>query len=381
MLPLKIAILAGMPRHATRGATQGRGGGHGATWLPQLADAFFEFPDLSITWVTFDWKVTRLETDEDSNQRFLRIPIRSDFPSYLLAGWPVRLKLREVLRDIAPDVVHAWGTEWFYGTALKDVRCGSLLSVQGCLTAFSKVWKPSWRQRILESFEPSRIRSAKIVTCESPWSAEQVRAIHPDGDIRVVDYGVHPSFYQIPWNPDPADPILLYSGSLDERKGVDLLIEALAMTPDRPWRCQVFGDGPLRAQLEARAIPGVECLGVLPWNEMQQRMSKAWALVVPTRADTGPTVVKEARVIGLPVIGTVHGGLRDYIRPGVNGLLVDPLNAKNLSRVCMEMMSSFQNVRAMGETSHQEDCAFFRPERTASAFAALYRELAPRLAR
>ena len=50
-------------------------------------------------------------------------------------------------------------------------------------------------------------------------------------------------------------------------------------------------------------------------------------------------MVKEARVVGLPVIGTVNGGLRDYIKDGLNGRIVTPLDARNLASACAEMMS------------------------------------------
>ena len=42
-----------------------------------------------------------------------------------------------------------------------------------------------------------------------------------------------------------------------------------------------------------------------------------------------PTVVTEARLIGQPVIGTVHGGQRDYIRHGESGWFADPLDAEH----------------------------------------------------
>lgn len=377
---MKIAILSNIPRHAMHGNTQGRGGGHGATWLPPLADAFLNYQEFEITWITFDRTVKRIEVDEDHNQKFMRIPLRSDLPAFLLAQWPTRMKLRAILDQTRPDVVHAWGTESLYAAVLQDIKTPKILSVQGCLTAFRKVWKPSWRQRILADAEPQRVKEADVVTCESPWSAEQIGELHPEGDIRVVDYGVHPSFYDVKWSPDPDKPILLYSGSLDQRKGLDILFEALESIPNRKWTLQLLGGGPLREELEARQLPNIEWLGTLPWNVMQKHLAKAWALVVPTRADTGPTVVKEARVMGLPVIGSINGGLRDYIRHGQNGLHVNPLDAAGLAAACEELMGDYSRLREMGAKGHVSDREFFRPERCAAAFSALYKELANRSA-
>ena len=65
--------------------------------------------------------------------------------------------------------------------------------------------------------------------------------------------------------------------------------------------------------------PSIEVLGMLKTNDVQAQMSKAWALVTPTRADTSPNVVKEARVIGLPIIGSPNGGHAEYIDHGNDG--------------------------------------------------------------
>lgn len=373
--PLHVAILANIPRNSTRGNSQGRGGGHGATWLPPLADAFLEHPELKITWVTFDHLVKSPETDRDGNQTFLRLPKPHDKLNLLLNQRLTRRILRRVLRDLQPDVVHAWGTEWMYASVLQDVRIPKILSVQGCLTVFNKVWETSWVHRRLERVEPRRFREANVITCESTWSAEQVNGIVPDLDVRVVDYGVHPSFFQVAWNPDPEKPVLAFSGSIDRRKGMDILFDALELLPDRSWTLQIFGHGPMEAELRARNIPSVEWMGTLRWQEMQEHLSKAWGLVIPTRADTGPTVVKEARVIGLPVIGTRNGGLRDYIRHGENGYIVDPLYPKNLAAALSSLMQSREHCVKMGNHNHAVDRVAFAPALCSAKFAALYQEL------
>ncbi len=376
--PLPVAILANIPRNSTRGNSQGRGGGHGATWLPPLADAFLDHPELKITWVTFDHLVKQPETDHDGNQSFVRLPKPHDKLNLLLNQHLTRRILRRVLRDLQPDVVHAWGTEWMYASVLQDLRIPKILSVQGCLTTFNKVWETSWVHRRLEREEPRRFREADVITCESAWSAEQVNGIVPNLDVRVVDYGVHPSFYQISWNPDADHPVVAYSGSIDRRKGMDILFDALELLPNRPWTLKIFGHGPMEPELRARNLPQVEWMGTLRWQEMQQHLSKAWALVIPTRADTGPTVVKEARVIGLPVIGTRNGGLRDYIRNRENGYIVDPLEPAGLASALSELMQSRENCIKLGNQHHSEDRDAFAPTLSASKFSSIYQEICAR---
>jgi hypothetical protein len=48
----RIAILADIPITALQDGAAGRGGGHAATWLPQLAHALSKNDDFEIFWLT-----------------------------------------------------------------------------------------------------------------------------------------------------------------------------------------------------------------------------------------------------------------------------------------------------------------------------------------
>lgn len=379
MKPIRVAILADIPVEALAGRAAGRGGGHASTWLPQLADAFeHSHAELDITWIRIRAKSRIGQDVRIGRQRYLSLCGISSRIDFYLRNTHSRLILRRALRQIRPDIIHAWGTEKPYSSVIGDFNGPSLLSVQGCLTAFGKVAPLPLHQRIAAKMEPARIRAANRVTCESLWSAEQVDLLGPARFPDVVDYGVHPCFYEVEWSPDPNRPYLLYSGSLDHRKGFDLLLEAVRGIPDRGWELVILGDGPLREPGEAMNLPGVRWLGNQPWDRMIPVMAGAWGLVVPTRADTGPTVVKEARVVGLPVIASNQGGLRDYIVDGVNGLKVEPLDTERLADAMCRMMSDHESVLQLGRRRHAEDRERFQPCHTAEKFARIYHEMTGR---
>jgi glycosyltransferase involved in cell wall biosynthesis len=197
----------------------------------------------------------------------------------------------------------------------------------------------------------------------------------PELNTRQVEYGVHPSFYKLRWTPDDAAPYVLYSGSIDARKGVDILLDAVESIADRRWTLKLAGDGPLREALEARGVPRVEWLGLLNWEDLQGELSQASCVVLPTRADTSPNVVKEARVIGLPVITTIHGGQAGYIRHGENGFIVNPLEPQGLAHALQKLMIDPELIRKMGNARHDEDRAYFTPSNTARDFINIYSEL------
>jgi glycosyltransferase involved in cell wall biosynthesis len=318
---------------------------------------------------------------EALGQHFHRVPAYKFSIDLALNYLPARFLLARMIRRIEPDIVHAWGTELIYPAALQDCKCPTILSMQGVLTEYQRIGglTDDWRWRKLVSSEGAFIRSATIVTSESEWGISKVKDVYSSAKCRLVEYGVHPRFYEIPWQPDPEIPYLLYVGGAGSRKGFDVLLDALGQLPDRAWELRLAGDNEMRREVEARGLKNVHCLGLLPWDAMQRELQGAWAFVLPTRGDTSPNSVKEARVIGLPVITTRHGGQAGYIQDGVNGRVVDLLDAPRLAAALADVMTGIDRARTLGNNRHENDRAYLRPERTAEGFAAIYRELKPAL--
>jgi glycosyltransferase involved in cell wall biosynthesis len=374
----RIAILADFPASSLTSGANGRGGGQGCTWLPQLAQSFQTAEDLEIHWISFrrgSWRGDRVVA---LGQTFHGIPAVPFSVDLALNCLPARIGIAAALRRIRPDIVHAWGTELIYSSALADFKGPTILSMQGVLTAYERIGGlgDGWQWRKMLASEPALMRSATIVTSESQWGIDRVREIVPGADCRMVEYGVHPSFYDLEWQPTAENPYALFIGGSGHRKGLDLLLDALKQLPDRKWELRLAGDAALERACEASGLPGLRCLGLLDWRELQRQLKGAWCSVLPTRADTSPNSVKEARVVGLPVVTSAHGGQAGYIRDGENGLIVEPLDGRNLAGALSRVMSSLEAAKSMGACRHAEDREYLRPERTAEGFVNIYRELA-----
>jgi glycosyltransferase involved in cell wall biosynthesis len=380
---LKIAILADFPLSSLTGGSVGRGGGQGCTWLPQLAQAFGDHPEVDIHWIVASKSTKRLRTHSMWNQTFHEMPCLPRSVDLMTDYLPIRWSFRRLIAKIRPDVIHAWGAEMPYPAALFDFKGPKVFSLQGALTYYKQIGglPDEWRWNKMVSMEPRFIQVADVTTAESPWARERVLDLQPSADCRVVDYGIHESFFQTPWTPDPANPYVLYVGGGGYRKGIDVLIDALKLPGERKWKMVFAGDDTLRAELEASGLSNYEFLGMLKWQDLLPHMQRAWCVVVPTRADTGPTVVKECRVVGLPIVGSTHGGVRDYVHHEQNGLTVDPLEPQPLRAALDSAMSSYDHALALGRGRHDQDRASFQPSLTASKFIAIYRELASGTAR
>ena len=262
----RIAILADFPWGALEGDASGRGGGQGCTWLPQLAQGFAAHPEFEIHWVVLDRRKAGATTVERFGQHFHRLPATSVSLDLALGNLPARWNLKKFLRRLQPDIVHAWGTELIYPAALRDFRGPTILSMQGVLTEYQRIGglPDDWRWRRMVSAEPAMIRSATVVTCESEWGIARIKEVDPSAECRLVEYGVHPRFYDVPWQPAADKPYALYVGGAGTRKGFDLLIEAMKLLPDRAWELRLAGDDGMAGAVEAAGLTKVRSLGLLP---------------------------------------------------------------------------------------------------------------------
>lgn len=373
----RVLVFAASPLASLKRRVLGRSEGQIVTWLSQVAEEFSRAEDLDLVWVAIEPGGSETSVEKSHNQTFIRLAHPKISFDLALGYRIVKHRVARLLALLKPDLVHAWGTERLESAVTEVANCPSILSMQGIITRYASIGSlpGTWQWRAIAKAEPRWVKAATVVTSESQWGLDQLRVLGRTERTHQVEYGVHPSFYDLQWNPDPADPVLLYAGSIDKRKGVDVMVEAAARHPRRRWRLEIAGDGELRAELEARKVPGITWLGSIDWKTLQEKLTKAWGFILPTRADTSPNAVKEARVVGLPVITTPHGGQAGYVLDGQNGWIIEPLEADALAAACERLTQSFETATRMGATRHEFDRDYFQPKRTADAFLALYRQL------
>ncbi len=116
----------------------------------------------------------------------------------------------------------------------------------------------------------------------------------------------------------------------------------------------VAGNGALRERLEARSTPNIHWLGSISREELQQRLSTAWSWCIPPWGIACPNIVKEARVMGLPVITTEEGGQTQYVQDGVSGYIVPVRNSAAIREAAQKLSVSLDKAMSMGMERHQE---------------------------
>jgi len=170
------------------------------------------------------------------------------------------------------------------------------------------------------------------------------------GLVRVVHNGVsRAEFEPIMAKHDATD--LVFMGELRPVKGIDLLIEAIALLhrDGRTVTATLVGSGPDRDALVAR----VERLGLSADIRFESAMPSYKALtlgrimVVPSRAESLPYVVLETAAGGKPLITTRVGGIPEIYGP-LSDRLVPPEDAPALARA---IAGALDNSAANAETA------------------------------
>lgn len=192
-----------------------------------------------------------------------------------------------------------------------------------------------------------------------------------------------PFFHTVQRRPQTKPVRLLFTGHLDERKGADLLFNALnQLQSTLDFELVHAGSSnatcldALKAATSADLWKRYKPVGHMTSQQIAQEMERSTMAVIPTRADTGPVAAKEAAVAGVPVVATRMGGIPEYITDGGNGVLVAEPKVeallKALQRACAHPEFGVGQVNAGAKARAQ---ALLDPALMARGFRAVYEKM------
>ncbi len=136
-------------------------------------------------------------------------------------------------------------------------------------------------------------------------------------------------------------PMVLFVGQLIRGKGVDLLLEALSQI-EIPFKCKILGRGNDEAFLKrlARKLKLEESVEFLGWaDDVSAIYAQADLVVVPSRwQEPFGLVGLEAFAHKKAVVAFDIGGISEWLKHKVNGLLVKPEDVKRLARAISSLL-------------------------------------------
>lgn len=317
---------------------------HYAPWLVSLTEAFERNDDFEIHWFSFTRGIYREHRLHKGNQTFHFLPCLPMSVSARLRFMPESLMLRMLMSQLKPDLVHAWGTESRNGFAVSRLPYKKVLSVQGCMTAMLHQGEQGAFVRQQGRYEARIMQSFDRLTCESPWCRDWVQRIAPTVPITLWEYAVEKRFWEISRHPDPT-PMCLMGCMPAPLKNVETAVSAFSSPALSHVRLLLAG---IPEGTYPNLPSNIKELGGVGRDAMVDLMSCAWALVHPSLVDTGPTVAKEARVMGLPLIISDCCGCQQYVENGKSGYVIPPRDAEALVQAVVSVTADVETSLRMG---------------------------------
>jgi glycosyltransferase involved in cell wall biosynthesis len=305
----------------------------------------------------------------------VRVPMsRSIGPADLAATLAVSRRIA-VMR---PDVVHAHGAKGgLYGriAAMAERRRGRQVAAFYAPHGGSLHYDPrSLAGRLFFAVERAleRVTDGLIHVSAYEAAAYREKIGAPRCPAHVVLNGLRPEeFEPVVAESDAAD--FLFIGELRDLKGVDVLIEALAILrrEGRNPRALIVGGGtPVDERRYWESVVSAGLSGLVefrPPMAARRAFALARTIVVPSRAESLPYLVLEAAAAGMPIIATRVGGIPEIL--GDLKPLVLPGDAPALAAAMRSALAT-----PPGMPSHAHLRQKFSLDAMAARIAGIYRE-------
>ncbi|MDQ6750834.1 MAG: glycosyltransferase [Actinomycetota bacterium] len=330
------------------------------------------------------WRVRRLFALHDGVEgglRTLRLRHRpSALPraSTLLAVVGLDAAMDRLRREgFAPDVIHAHTLGAAAAALVLGRAHGVPVVVSEHWSAFALGTLSPWERRLARFV----FEHVELVCPVSERLREAIAAHAPRARLRVIGNPVDTTLFvaSAPERASGPGPVrLLAVGLLAEKKGMSLLLEALARRSaagGRPVVLDLVGDGPAAAELGRHACAleledTVRFRGLMERAEIAQLMGEADLFVLPSLVETFGIALVEALAAGLPVVATDVGVAREIVDDGC-GVLVAPNDVDALAAgidLALTRLGSYE-LSGVAETIRTR----FSPEAVAQQWAETYR--------
>jgi len=312
-------------------------------------------------------------------------------PRLIVMRTPITPKMRATLRGLPVDVVHTHSPPPLashYAGAVAEERGIPYVVTYHCDVDLPSAWGIFAESVYRRSLGASTLRNADQVvvttrtygaTSRAVWRYNPVvvpnavdhRRFRPDIDASSVRQRL-----KIP----PEAPVVLLVGRIVPHKGVEHLVEAARYVPDA--RFLVVGEG---SRLEAMkrfahtmgVANRVRFLGRVSEENLPKVYAACDVFVLPSvsRLEAFGIVALEAMATAKPVIVADIPGVREVIEDGREGLLADPMNARDLAEKIRRLLGDPEARRVMGERGREKVLESFGIEGVTDRIESLYQSV------
>lgn len=292
--------------------------------------------------------------------------------------------LKDLLRDPTPNRIRRFGQALVLAAeAPKDITwlhahflhtpasvtryAAMLLGLPWSGSAHAKdIWTtPEWEKR-------EKLAACEwLVTCTAA-NRDHLAALAPPGRVELVYHGIDlRRFPPAPVRAPAGSVTILSVCRLVEKKGVDMLLEALARLPGHlGWRFVHVGGGPLAETMKRRAqalgiADRVVWRGALTQERVLEEYRTADLFVLASRVardgdrDGLPNVLAEAQSQGLACVATRVSAIPELLRDGASAHLVEEGDCAGFAAALEALITQPARRRSLGAAGQARVLAEF----------------------
>lgn len=215
---------------------------------------------------------------------------------------------------------------------------------------------PNFDQHVVGMLERIAIQECDVISSPSQSLADYVAKDggYDSANIEIVRNPVDTQKFN-PSNAAGGDSVtVLFVGRLEQRKGVHFLVDAIPQVLKQttiPVKFMFVGadtktasggrsvrEELVRSLTESGCLDKVEFVEHVPLTEMPDYYRRADICVLGSLYDNAPCTILEAMACGKPIVGSLAGGIPEYVDHDKTGVLVMPADAAALANAIAKLV-------------------------------------------
>lgn len=339
----------------------------GGGWMIYPAMQIRDNEQIAFHYVYVDNRETKISQKQKEGVTFWRIPQAKK--DQLEASARYEKALEEILDRVKPDIIHIWGTEHVHSYSLiqccerRNLLDATIISIQGLVSIYAKhyyaylpdhlikkrtlrdfIKKDSIRKQKIEFekrgvFEKLCLKKAKNVIGRTDWDKACTSWMNPKLRYYANNEILRSCFYEGQWNlKDAVRHSIFVSQGQYPIKGLHLMLEAMKMIvrkyPDAKlviagrniisvpgWRQTSYQKYIIQSIKKWGLSENITFTGVLKERAMKEQYLKAHVFVCPSSIENSPNSVGEAMLLGVPVVSSDVGGVKNLMKHEWDGFI------------------------------------------------------------
>lgn len=328
-------------------------------------------------------RVIRILWEKDKNK----------IKDYKLYRKKVAKKIKELVKNNEIDVIETpdWGAETTEYFDNRKIPIVVKLHTPLCIwQIYNKSGLEKNLNKLMLKWEKHIIMNADTVISCSHLLLEKLEKQYSDLDYSKIKIVPNPYNNKIGLNHyEHNSNIILYVGSLEQRKGVDVLAKAIPeflKNCDKNAIFRFIGKDTDRNDKHISMIDyikdivpkefhkNLEFIGHVKNSELEKYYAEAKIGVIPSTFDNLPYVAQEMLLTGLPIVASDNTGVKEMIEDNISGILFKNLDFQDLSKKLIDLYDNDKKRNLISKNARKHIIKIHDPLKIVQTMEKIYKE-------